>query len=149
MTQAATPKTNVGNYFEDFSIGQRLVHATPRTVTTGDAALYTSLFGSRFPVQSSAEFARSLGLSEAPIDDLLTFHIVFGKTVADISLNAVANLGYAECRFLAPVLPGDTLASTSEVIGLKENSSGKTGIVYVARSEQTRRAGWSFPTSVG
>jgi 2-methylfumaryl-CoA hydratase len=56
---------------------------------------------------------------------------VFGKTVPDISLNAIANLGYANCRFLAPVYPGDTLSATSEVIGLKENSSRKTGIVYV------------------
>lgn len=140
-------KTRPGNYFEDFVIGQKLVHATPRTVTTGDAALYTSLFGSRFPVQSSSEFARALGLPEAPIDDLLTFHIVFGKTVADVSLNAVANLGYAECRFLVPVYPGDTLAATSEVIGLKQTSSGKTGIVYV-RSTGTNQRGQSVVTWV-
>jgi len=56
---------------------------------------------------------------------------VFGKTVPDISLNAVANLGYADCRFLKPVYPGDTLNAVSEVIGLKENSNRKTGIVYV------------------
>lgn len=134
------PKTNTGNYFEDFRVGQQLIHATPRTVTVGDAALYTSLFGSRFPVQSSAEFARSLGLPEAPMDDLLIFHVIFGKTVADISLNAVANLGYAECRFVLPVYAGDTLAATSEVIGLKENSNGKTGIVYV-RSTGTNQRG--------
>lgn len=134
-----TQKTNPGNFFEDFKIGQILVHATPRTVTSGDAALYTSLFGSRFPIQSSAEFARSLDLPEAPIDDLLTFHIAFGKTVADVSLNAVANLGYAECRFEKPVYPGDTLSSVSEVIGLKENSSGKTGIVYVRSTGRNQR----------
>ena len=56
---------------------------------------------------------------------------MFGKTVPDISLNAVANLGYADCRFLAPVYPGDTLTAVSEVIGLKENSNRKTGVVYV------------------
>jgi 2-methylfumaryl-CoA hydratase len=59
------------------------------------------------------------------------FHIVFGKTVPDISLNAVANLGYADCRFLRAVYPGDTLTAESEVIGLKQNSSRKTGVVYV------------------
>jgi len=51
--------------------------------------------------------------------------------VPDVSLNAVANLGYADCRFLKPVFPGDTLSTVSEVIGLKENSNGKTGTVYV------------------
>ena len=125
------PKTNAGNYFEDFSVGQIIRHATPRTVTAGDQSLYTALYGSRFAVQSSDAFAKSIGYLAAPVDDLLTFHIVFGKTVPDVSLNAVANLGYADCRFLKPVYPGDTLSTVSEVIGLKENSNGKTGTVYV------------------
>lgn len=133
-------KTNPGNYFEDFRIGQVLRHATPRTVTAGDQALYTALYGSRFAVQSSDAFAQAIHYPRAPIDDLLTFHVVFGKTVPDISLNAVANLGYAGCRFLAPVYPGDTLSATSEVIGLKENSNRQTGVVYV-RSTGTNQHG--------
>lgn len=125
------PKTGSGNYFEDFRLGQVIEHATPRTITQGDVALYTALYGSRFAVQSSNAFASAIGYEHAPIDDLLVFHIVFGKTVSDISLNAVANLGYADCRFLLPVHAGETLRATSEVIGLKENSSRKSGIVYV------------------
>ena len=124
-------KTGTGNFFEDFSLGQKIVHATPRTLTAGDQALYTALYGSRFAVQSSDEFARAIGYPQSPLDDLLVFNIVFGKTVPDISQNAVANLGYAECVFSNPVYPGDTLSSRSEVIGLKENSNGKTGTVYV------------------
>src|SRR5882757_9759269 len=120
-----------GNYFEDFRLGQTIRHATPRTVTVGDASLYTALYGTRFAVQSSDAFATAVGYARAPLDDFLVFHIVFGKTVPDISLNAVANLGYAGCRFLAPVYPGDTLSARTEVIGLKENSNRKTGIVYV------------------
>lgn len=92
-------KTNMGNFFEDFRFGQIITHATPRTVTDGDAALYTALYGSRFAVQSSDVFAKALGYPRAPLDDMLTFHIVFGKTTPDISLNAIANLGYASCRF--------------------------------------------------
>jgi len=125
------PKTSPGNCFEDFRIGQVIRHATPRTVTVGDVALYTGLFGARFAVQSSDAFAKVIGYPRSPIDDLLVFHIVFGKTVPDVSLNAVANLGYAGCYFRAPLYPGDTLSALSEVIGLKENSSRKTGIVYV------------------
>jgi 2-methylfumaryl-CoA hydratase len=53
------------------------------------------------------------------------------KRSRDISLNAFANLGYADCRFLKTVRVGDTLTATSEVIGLKQNSIGKTGVVYV------------------
>jgi 2-methylfumaryl-CoA hydratase len=124
-------KTNSGNFFEDFRLGQQIRHATPRTVTAGDAALYQGLFGPRFAVQSSDTFAQRVGYDRAPLDDLLVFHVVFGKTVPDISLNAVANLGYAGCRFLKPVYPGATLNAVSEVIGLRENANRKTGIVYV------------------
>jgi 2-methylfumaryl-CoA hydratase len=124
-------KTSPGNFFEDFRIGQVIRHATPRTITVGDVALYTALFGGRFAVQSSDAFAKVIGYPRAPIDDLLVFHFVFGKSVPDVSLNAVANLGYANCCFRNPVYPGDTLNAQSEVIGLKENSSRKTGIVYV------------------
>jgi len=132
-------KTNQGNFFEDYKVGQVLTHATPRTLTAGDQSLYTALYGSRFALQSSDEFARHLGFACAPLDDLLAFHVVFGKTVPDISLNAVANLGYAEGRFLRPVFDGDTLTATSEVIGLKENSSGKTGVVYVRTEGRDQR----------
>lgn len=133
-------KTDPGNYFEDFRLGQVLTHATPRTVTAGDAALYNALYGPRFALYSSDELANRCGLGGAPIDPLLVFHVVFGKTVPDISLNAVANLGYAEGRFLRPVAPGDTLSATSEVIGLKENSNRKTGVVYV-RTTGVNQAG--------
>jgi 2-methylfumaryl-CoA hydratase len=132
-------KTNPGNFFEDYSVGQRLTHATPRTVTLGDRVLYGALYPSRFALQSSDEFARACGLPTSPLDDLAAFHVVFGKTVPDISLNAVANLGYAEGRFLAPVYPGDTLTATSEVIGLKQNSNGKTGVVWVRSTGANQR----------
>ncbi|MEH3146535.1 MAG: MaoC family dehydratase [Methylobacterium frigidaeris] len=124
-------KTNPGRFFEDFRLGEIIRHATPRTVTTGDVALYTALYGPRFAVQSSDAFAERFGYRRAPLDDLLVFHVVFGKTVPDISLNAMANLGYAEGRFLRPVYPGETLSSVSEVIGLKESSNRQTGVVYV------------------
>jgi 2-methylfumaryl-CoA hydratase len=124
-------KTNPGNFFEDFRLGQVIEHATPRTVTEGDRALYGAIYPTRFAVPSSAPFAASVGLTPAPVEELIAFHIAFGKTVPDVSLNAVANLGYAECRFHRPVVPGDTLRTRSEVIGLKQNSSGKTGVVWV------------------
>jgi 2-methylfumaryl-CoA hydratase len=124
-------KTVAGNFFEDFALGQVLEHATPRTITEGDVALYVALTGSRFALHCAEPFALALGLPEAPIDDFLLFHMVFGKTVPDVSLNAVANLGYAAGRFEQPVYPGDTVSTVSEVIGLKENSNGETGTVYV------------------
>lgn len=132
-------KTNAGRFFEDYAIGQVIEHAVPRTVSGGERALYHALYPARHALYSSDEFARASGLPASPLDDLAAFHIVFGKTVPDVSLNAVANLGYAEGRWLLPVYPGDTLRSVSEVIGLKQNSSGKTGVVYVRSSGINQR----------
>ncbi|VDS09969.1 MaoC like domain protein [Paracoccus haematequi] len=124
-------KTNPGRFFEDYRIGQVIRHAVPRTVAEGERALYHALYPARHALYSSDEFATSCGLDGSPMDDLLAFHVVFGKTVPDVSLNAVANLGYAQGRWLAPVWPGDTLRSESQVIGLKQNSNGKSGVVWV------------------
>lgn len=124
-------KISTGNYFEDFSIGQEIQHATPRTIGEGEVALYIALTGARQVVHSSDPLAQSLGYKSRPVDDLLAFHIAFGKTVPDISVNAVANLGYADVCFLHPVYIGDTLSTRSTVIGLKQNSNGKSGVVYV------------------
>jgi len=124
-------KTTAGRFFEDYRLGEVIDHAVPRTVSGGERALYHALYPARHALASSDEFARACGLSASPMDDLITFHVVFGKTVPDISLNAVANLGYAEARWLRPVYAGDTLRSSSEVIGLKQNSSGKNGVVWV------------------
>ena len=124
-------KTDPGRFFEDFRIGETLFHATPRTVSDADAALYLALTGTRFAVNSADPFAEALGFARAPLDDFLAFHIVFGKTVPDVSINAVANLGYAAGIFGAPLYPGDTVTARSEVIGLRENSNHQTGTVYV------------------
>ena len=124
-------KINMGNFFEDFSIGQKIIHPLPRTVSEGDVSLYIAFTGSRFALHSSDVVAQEMGYEKRPIDDTLNFHLTFGKSVQDISLNAIANLGYAEISFPNPVYIGDTVSMTSTVIGLKENSNGKSGVVYV------------------
>ncbi|EAQ44414.1 hypothetical protein MED193_10508 [Roseobacter sp. MED193] len=131
MAKTSAAKTNSGRFFEDYALGDVITHAVPRTVSGGERALYHALYPARHALYSSDEFARRSGLPKAPLDDLAAFHIVFGKTVPDVSLNAVANLGYAEGRWLLPVYEGDTLRSESEVIGVKQNSNGKSGVVYV------------------
>ncbi|CTQ31381.1 MaoC family dehydratase [Jannaschia rubra] len=126
-----TAKTDPGRFFEDYRLGQTIRHAVPRTLAEGERALYHALYPQRFALNSSDAFALDCGLDGSPMDALAVFHTVFGKTVPDISINAVANLGYAEGRFLRPVFAGDTLRSESEVIGLKQTSSGTSGVVWV------------------
>jgi len=120
-----------GRFFEDFTLGEEIVHATPRSLTDGDAALYQALYGGRHLLTSSRPHAAACGYHDRPLDDWLVFHIIFGKSVPDISRHAIANLGYAEGRFHHPAYAGDTLSARSQVIGLRENSNGKSGIVMV------------------
>lgn len=124
-------KINNGNYFEDFFIGQKIVHPLPRTISDGDVSFYIALTGSRFALNSSDILAKEMGYNKKPLDDMLMFHLIFAKSVQDISLNAIANLGYAEVSFKNPVFVGDTVSLHTQIIGLKENSNGKSGVVYV------------------
>lgn len=124
-------KTFKSRYFEDYKLDETILHSVPRTITEGDVSIYLATTGSRFAINYSLEFSKSIGYKKIPIDDILTFHMVFGRTVPDLSLNAIANLGYADVKFHKPVFIGDTIKSSSKIIGLKENSNGKTGTVYV------------------
>ncbi len=120
-----------GNFFEDLGPGQLLRNPVPRTITSGDVALYIALYGDRNLLYCSDEFARSLGFERSPVADMLVFHIVFGRAVGEISLNSPGNLGYADLRFLRPVYTGDTLRAETETLGWRETSKGDTGVVWV------------------
>lgn len=132
-------KTTEGNFFEDFAAGQVFHHAIPRTITDGDVALYIALTGDRRPLNCSHEFARSLGFERSPVHDMLTFHIVFGRAVPDVSLNSPANLGYADVRFVTPVFTGDTLRAQTKVLGRRETSRDDVGIVWVHTTGYNQR----------
>lgn len=139
MSNVTSEKISQGRFFEDFTLGEKIIHPLPRTVTDGDVSLYIALTGSRFALHSSDELAKEMGYESRPLDDVLVFHLVFGKSVTDVSLNAIANLGYAEVSFPAPVFVGDTVRLESKVIGLRENSNGKSGIVYVHSTGYNQR----------
>ena len=83
-------KTNPGNFFEDFTTGKKLVHAVPRTLTEGECALYVGLYGDRFPLHSSAEYARSLGLEIAIELEPFKMSLVNG---VDNNTNPWGNIG--------------------------------------------------------
>lgn len=119
-----------GNFFEDFELGQELACPTPRMITSGDISTYVALTGDRTPVYCGPS---------GHVHPLVVFHTVFGQTVRYISLNARANLGYAGIRWRAPVQVGDTLKMDIKIVGLRENSNLKTGIVYVENTATNQR----------
>lgn len=131
MPGTASPKSWPGRHFEDFHLGQAIAHSQALTVTESIATSYRALTGLRFSAQCSTPFAQRLGLPASPIDDLLVFKIAFGQSVRDVSMHAVATLGYGGMVFGEPVYPGDTIASSSEVIGLTVGPTPEVGIVHV------------------
>ena len=79
---------------------------------------------------SSAAFAATLGLPGAPADDLLAFNLVFGKTVSDISLNAIANLGFDKVRFMGPVRSGKRIRGRFRMLSAEEKRASQWQITY-------------------
>lgn len=118
---SSSPKSTAGNFFEDFVAGATIACPTPRVLTDGDRALYIAFTNDRTP-----RFCNRGGC----VHPLIVFHTVLGQTVRPISLNARANLGYAEMVWPTPVHVGDEITTTAEIVGLKENRDQKTGIVY-------------------
>jgi 2-methylfumaryl-CoA hydratase len=116
-----TNKGSIQNFFEDFSIGQRLMCPTPRVLTDADRTAYISFTGDRTPAYCNRD---------GVVHPLIILHTVLGQTVRQISLNAVANLGYAEMIWQQQVRTGEEIRTVVEITGLKENSSGTSGIVY-------------------
>ena len=72
-------KTNSGRFFEDYTVGETIHHAVPRTVKMGERALYHMLYPARHALYSSDQFAQNCGLPNSPLDDMIAFHIVFGR----------------------------------------------------------------------
>ncbi|MEQ8967807.1 MAG: MaoC family dehydratase [Azospirillaceae bacterium] len=133
-------KSRAGRRFEDFTLGQRLVHPIPRTVTAADMALHTALTGTRNLLSHAETVARRLGFAGSPVEDLVVFHVILSRSVPDISHAVIANLGFAGIRFGVPVYPGDTLRAESEVIGLRRTRDGRAGVVWV-RTHGTNQDG--------
>lgn len=116
------PKAWPAPCFEDFAPAQAFDCPLPRRLTDGDLAAYLAFTGDRT--------ARCCGAAPR-VHPLIVFHIALGQTVRQVSLGARANLGYAELRWLREARVGDVLRSRVEVLGLKENSDGRHGIVWI------------------
>lgn len=113
-----------GNRYEDFTLGQRLLHHRGRTVTAGDNALFSTATCHWSPLYLNAECARTQGHPDVVVNPWLVLATVVGLSVEDTSERGGGPfLGIDECRFLAPVYPGDTLTAESEVIDKRASTS--------------------------
>ena len=121
-----------GRVFEDFKVGDVFRHALGRTVLATDNIWFTLLTMNTNPIHFDHAYAAKTEFGRALVDSTFTLAVVTGQSVADISQNAMANLGWDEVRLPNPLFDGDTLYSQSEVLEKRESKSRRgQGIVTV------------------
>jgi acyl dehydratase len=124
-----------GRFFEDFAVGDIYQHSLGRTVTTTDNMWFTLLTQNTAPIHFDHHYAAQTEFGKPLVDSTFTLALVTGQSVADVSQNVFANLGWDEVRLPHPVFEGDTIYSQSEVLATRESRSRpNVGIVTVKTS---------------
>ncbi|MHB9287946.1 MaoC family dehydratase [Halobacteriales archaeon Cl-PHB] len=113
----------VGNYYEDFEVGQRFQHHWGRTLTDGDNARFTTLRLNANPLHFNEEYADANGHDDVILDPLLVFNTVLGLSVEDLSERDTLFLGIEDCTFHKQLEVGATLTAESEVLEKRESNS--------------------------
>src|SRR5262245_60610464 len=88
-----------GRYLEDFEVNAEYRHHWGRTITEGEAAMFTTWTMNANPLYFNKVYAQAHGHSATPVNPLLVMNVVFGLTVEDLSEQALAHLGYWKMRF--------------------------------------------------
>jgi itaconyl-CoA hydratase len=121
-----------GRVFEDFSVGDVYQHPLGRTVIAADNIWFTCLTMNTNPIHFDAEYASKTEFGKPLVNSCFTLSLVTGQSVTDLTVNAVANLGWDEVRLPNPLFEGDTVRSRSEVLETRESRSRpNVGIVRV------------------
>ena len=122
----------MGNYFDDFSVGEEVVHALSKTVFESDNNLFSLLTMNPHPVHTNIDYANKNQHGKLLVPGTLVFCLVVHLSVMDISGKAIANLGYEKIEHLHPTFINDTLYSKSTILDKRESKSkNDRGIVYV------------------
>lgn len=123
-----------GIWFDELSVGQMFDHPIRRTVTETDNLLFSTLTHNPAQLHLDAEYMKASDYGRILVNSTFTLGLMVGVSVGDTTLGtAIANLGWDEVRFPAPVFVGDTLRIETEVIELRESKSRpNAGIVTFA-----------------
>ena len=123
---------NIGNYYEDFTVGETVRHSLSKTVFESDNNLFCLMTMNYHPVHTNLDYASGQQHGQLLVVGTLVFSLVVGFTVPDISGKAIANLDYEKIEHLAPTFIGDTLYARTEILDKRESrSKPDRGIVYV------------------
>lgn len=113
-----------GRYFDEWAVGDTIVHDLRRTVTETDNLLMTALTHNPQPLHLDAEYAGATEFGKIVVNGTYTFALMVGISVGDTTFGTlVANLGYDEVKMPSPVFIGDTLRVETSVVELRESKS--------------------------
>lgn len=112
-----------GRFFEDFEVGDVYRHPSGRTVTTADNMWFSLVTMNQAPLHVDHHYASATEFGRPLVDSTFTLALVTGQSVADVSRNVFANLGWDEVRLPHPVFEGDTVYAQSEVLQARESRS--------------------------
>ncbi|MFV0623056.1 MaoC family dehydratase [Sphingomonas sp. ac-8] len=120
-----------GRFYDQWQVGDRLVHDIRRTVTETDNLLFSTMTHNPQPLHLDAEAARASEFGQILVNGTFTFALMVGLSVGDTTLGTlVANLGYDKLVHPQPVFLGDTLRAETEVVELRDSRSRpEAGIV--------------------
>lgn len=123
--------SNLGNYYEDFTVGQTIEHSLSKTIFESDNNLFSLLTMNHHPVHLDIEYCARHPHKQILVVGTLVFSLVVGITVPDISGKAIANLEYESVKHLGPVFINDTIYAKTVILDKWETSTKNRGIVHV------------------
>jgi acyl dehydratase len=105
-----------GLFFEEFQTGDRYLHRPGRTVTEADNVLFTTLTMNTQSLHLDAAFSATQPFGQRLINSMFTLSTLVGSSVAQLTQGTlVANLGFGDISFPAPLFIGDTMYSQTEL----------------------------------
>ena len=113
-----------GRFFDEWQVGDRIVHDLTRTVTETDNLLFSVMTHNPQPLHLDVEVAKASEFGRILVNGTFTFALMVGLSVGDTTLGTlVANLGYDKVVMPAPVFIGDTMRAETEVAELRPSKS--------------------------
>jgi itaconyl-CoA hydratase len=123
-----------GRFYEDFEVGDIYRHPLGRTITKTDNIWFTMLTQNTNPIHFDEHYSRQTEFGKPLVNSCLTLALVTGQSVADLSQNVFANLGWNDVKLPSPVFEGDTIYSQSEILEQRKSASRPNVGIVVART---------------
>jgi 2-methylfumaryl-CoA hydratase len=130
-------------YFEDFSVGDDLSDVPSVTITAGHTAVHQAMFGDRLKLALDHPLCHAVtGHDQVLVSSSLVCNMAIGLSTIP-SQRVMGNLFYRGLVLRRPVFIGDTLTTTTKVVGLRQNKlrpgRASSGMVALEIEVQNQR----------